>query len=486
MMRKNFIEYPIDALTPIFHYAGKDTHTATQAPDALIALVLLSSAAAVCQRLIDVVLPVANGLLSPASLYLMFIGESGERRSAVNSLVAAPLYAHDEEITRKQDEYTNIHRSKLEIWKLKKKGILKRIRKLQEEGLDTDPLELELIAHNGLEPAPPRARQIVHQDMTATAIHEALEGDGEAIALITDEGQLLLESAAMRNLGLFNKLWDGPRTLPLARAGNKVITVHNSRTTMHVMSHYEVVQKYMQKKGDIARGSGTLARFLIAMPPSNKGYREARFDSSTMPDLDRFRARLGELIKLNDKLAESRTKARLTLQFTEQAASLWRRTANDIELGMRPGGDYAEISDIASKTMENASRIAAIMHYFEGYAGGISEDVLRRAIEIAMWHLWEFHRLFVDGSEPTEEVDARKLLTYLERKYWNFGATEVESTTISHNCGLRPKARMDAAVDVLVRWNEIVVVPYERDKRKYKIRAKPQRWSLGATPQGSF
>lgn len=86
MVRKNLIEYPIDALTPIFHYAGKDTHTATQAPNALIALVLLSSAAAVCQRLIDVVLPVANGLLSPASLYLMFIGESGERRSAVNSL----------------------------------------------------------------------------------------------------------------------------------------------------------------------------------------------------------------------------------------------------------------------------------------------------------------------------------------------------------------------------------------------------------------
>lgn len=255
---------------------------------------------------------------------------------------------------------------------------------------------------------------------------------------------------------------------------------------MHVMSHYEVVQKYMQKKGDIARGSGTLARFLIAMPPSNKGYRQARFDSSTMPDLDMFRARLGELIELNDKLAESRTNTRIALQFTEQAASLWRRTANDIELGMRPGGDYAEVSDIASKTMENASRIAAIMHYFEGYTGGISEDVLRRAIEIAMWHLWEFHRLFVDGSEPAEEVDARKLLTYLERKYWKFGTTEVESTTVSHNCGLRPKARMDAAVDVLVRWNEIVIVPCERDKRRYKIRTKPQRWPLGATPQGSL
>lgn len=482
----NLDDYPIDALTPIFHYAGKDTYTATQAPNALIALVLLSSAAAVCQRLIDVVLPVAQGLLSPVSLYLMFIGESGERRSAVNSLVAAPLYTYDEQATKEKDEYTSIYKSKLEIWKLKKKGILKRIRKFQEEGLDTDPLELELIEHNRLEPTRPRARQIVHQDMTATAIHEALEGDGEAIALITDEGQLLLDSIAMRNLGLFNKLWDGPRTLPLARAGNKVITVHNARTTMHVMSHYEVVQKYLQRKGDIARGSGTLARFLIAMPPSNKGYREARFDPSNMPDLEKFRARLGELIKLNDEMVESGTNARLPLRFTEQAASLWRRTANDIELEMRPGGAYAEFSDVASKTMENASRLAAIMHFFEGNTGDISEDILKRAIEIGVWHLWEFHRLFIDGNEPAEEVDARKLLNYLERKYWRCGTTEVESTTVSHNCGLRPKARMDAAVDVLVRYGEIVTVPYERDKRKYKICPKVQRWPLAATPQGNF
>lgn len=485
MLLKNQGDYPIDALTPIFHYAGKDTYMATQAPNALIALVLLSSAAAVCQRLIDVVLPVANGLLSPVSLYLMFIGESGERRSAVNSLVAAPLYTYDEQSTKKKDESASIYKSKLEIWKLKKKRILKQIRKFHEEGLDTDPIELELIEHNKLEPARPRTRQIVHQDMTATAIYEALEGDGEAIALITDEGQLLLDSSAMRNLGLFNKLWDGPRTLPLARAGNKVIAVHNSRTTMHVMSHYEVVQKYLQKKGDIARGSGTLARFLIAMPPSNKGYREARFDPSIMPDLETFRARLDELIKLNDQIAASGTNARLPFKFTEQAASLWRRTADDIEFEMRPSGAYAEFSDVASKTMENASRLAAIMHFFEGNTGDISEDVLKRAIEIAVWHLWEFHRLFIDGNEPAEEIDARKLLNYLERKYWRYGTAEVESTTVSHNCGLRPKTRMDAAVDVLVRWGEIVTVPYERDKRKYKIRPKLQRWPLAATSQSN-
>ncbi|WP_372168199.1 hypothetical protein [Xanthomonas axonopodis] len=62
-------------------------------------------------------------------------------------------------------------------------------------------------------------------------------------------------------------------------------------------------------------------------------------------------------------------------------------------------------------------------------------------------------------------MDANKLLAYLDRKYWRDGTTEIESTTVSHNCALRPKARMDAAVDVLIHCGEIVTVPHERDKR---------------------
>lgn len=468
-------DYPIHALSRTIFGAGKNVYTATQAPNALIALVLLSAASAVCQRLIDVVLPVANGLLSPVSLFLMFIGESGERRSAVNSLVAAPIYAHDEIATKDEASSTSEYKSKLEIWNLRKKGILKRIRKLQEDGLDTTVTEQELVEHNKLEPPYPKARQIIRQDMTSRAIHEALEGDGEAISLITDEGQLLLDSIAMRNLGLFNKLWDGPKMLSLARAGRKTITVHNSRTTMHVMSHYEVIRKYLHKKFDIARGSGTLARFLIAMPPTNKGYRQARFDPSAMPDLEAFQVRLVELIKLNDQMAESGTNVRRPLKFTERAGALWRRTANDLEEGMQPNGPYEAASDVASKTMENASRIAAIMHYFEGNTGDIDEDTLRSSIEIAMWHLSEFCRLFVDVDEPSEAA-ARGLWKYLANKYWRYGVNEVESIVVSQNCGVRPKWRLDSAVEVLKAWGVITTRPHPRDKRRYTIFLSTSNW----------
>jgi hypothetical protein len=478
MIRPNLEQYPIDSLTDSFFYAGKEVYGATQTPDALVALVLLSSAATVCQPLIDVVLPVAGGLVSPVSLYLMFIGESGERRTTVNSMIAAPIYEHDELNTAKRTESMSIYKSKREIWKLKRKRILKTISKFQSEGQDIGQLEMELIEHNKLEPTHPKQQEIVHQNMTETAIYEALEGDGQSISFITDEGQLMLESPTMRNLGLFNKLWDGPKTLPLRRADNKVISVHNPRTSMHVMSHHEVIQKYLQKKGDIARGAGTLARFLMAMPPSTKGYREVRYDPSIMKYLEEFKSRLSELLELNDKMTDSGITERSKLVFSDQAAALWRRTATDIEHDMRPGERYAECSDVASKLMENASRIAAIMHFFEGYTGDIHEDTLGRAIQIAKWHLHEFQRLFVEGNEPAEEVDAMKLKRYLRNKYWRVGANEVESTAVSHNCGIRPKARMDAAVDVLVRWGDVTTAPYARDKRKYLICRNAGRWPM--------
>lgn len=478
MIRPHTESYPTKLLTRSFYDAGKEVCDTTQTPNSLVALVLLSSASTVCQRLIDVVLPVAGGLMSPVSLYLMFIGESGERRTTVNSMIAAPIYDHDERATAQRTESTSIYKAKRDIWKLKMKRILKTISKFQDDGLDTEQLELGLIEHNKLEPVPPKRREIVHQNMTEAAIYEALEGDGQSISFITDEGQLMLDSSTMRNLGLFNKLWDGPRTLPMHRADNKVVSVHNPRTSMHVMTHYEVVQKYLQKKGDIARGSGTLARFLMAMPPSTKGYREASYNPPTMPYLEKFKSRLGELLELNDKMAGSGVTERSKLRFSDQAAALWRRTANDIEYEMRPGeGRYAECSDAAAKLMENASRIAAIMHFFEGYTGDIHEDTLKRAIEIAEWHLREFQRLFVDGGVPAEEIDAMKLKRYLENKYWRFGGTnEVESTIVAHNCGIRPKARMDAAVDVLVRWGDVAITRDENDKRKYVIERKAGRW----------
>jgi hypothetical protein len=469
MNRHDHEKYPVDSFTPRLFEAGMDVRQAIQAPDALVALVLLSAASSVCQRSVDVVLPVAGGLVRPTSLFTMFIGESGERRSAVDALISAPIYERDEHATKAHDEAVRAYRTRREIWSAAKRPILKRLKKTIADGLPIDQLEHELEEHNAKEPTRPRLRRMIRQDMTSTAVYEALAGDREGISFITDEGQMMFDSASMRNLGLYNKLWDGPRTLPLDRANDTNLSIHNPRVSINIMTHPVVVHRFIQKRGDVAHGSGTLARFLIAMPPSEKGNRMLRDLSPTLAGLEKFQERMRELLKEYDQISVSGKPALDPLKFDDNAISLWRRAADDVELELRPGGMCEEVGDVASKLMEMASRIAAIMHYFEGYDGDITEDTLRRGIDIAKWHLHEFHRVFVASISSPEELDADMLLRYLHKRYWRFGVHEVDSREVSHNCGLRPKIRLDSAVDVLCRRGDIYVVSDEKDKRKYKI-----------------
>lgn len=469
MKRHDETRYPIHSLTPLLFGAGRDVSNCIQAPDALVSLVLLSTAATLCQRSVDVVLPFAGGTARPLSLFTMFIGESGERRSAVDGLISAPIYEHDERATKIHVEAMRAYRTQHEVWSVAKRQILKRLRKSTEAGLPIAHLELELAMHYDVEPVRPRLRRMIRQDMTATAIYEALAGDRESISFVTDEGQMMLDSASMRSLGLINKLYDGPRTLPLDRANHTNLAVHNPRVSINIMTHPAVIQKFVQKKGDIAHGSGTFARFLVAMPPSEKGNRKLSGVTPAIDGLKQFHDRARELLEEHDEVRGSGRPSRPPLEFDEHAIALWRKAANDVESELGPGGACAEIGDVASKLMETASRIAAVMHYFEGYEGKITEETLQRGIDIAKWHLWEFYRLFVESDIPSEEVDADSLLRYLHKRYWRFGVNEVDSRAVSHNCSLRPKARLDAAVDVLCRWGEIYIVPDERDTRKYKI-----------------
>jgi len=82
--------YPLEK----FHFLVRETayelSQHLQAPDALIGMSLLAVMSAACQGRIDVKLP--TGQVRPVSLNILAIAESGERKSALDSLAAKPLY----------------------------------------------------------------------------------------------------------------------------------------------------------------------------------------------------------------------------------------------------------------------------------------------------------------------------------------------------------------------------------------------------------
>ena len=73
------------------------------------------------------------------------------------------------------------------------------------------------------------------------------------------------------------------------------------------------------------------------------------------------------------------------IEFSPQASECWIRFYNELEQELILGKDMYDVRDVASKTAENAARIAANFHVFAGESSNqISADHLDAAKRIAL------------------------------------------------------------------------------------------------------
>src|SRR5699024_11770019 len=78
--------------------------------------------------------------------------------------------------------------------------------------------------------------------------------------------------SVMRNLAVLNVLWDGGAHKS-SRRSVESYTVRGARLTVSLQAQLAVLSSFMGKAGDLARGSGFLARFLVAWPETTQGTR---------------------------------------------------------------------------------------------------------------------------------------------------------------------------------------------------------------------
>lgn len=110
---------------------------------------------------------------------------------------------------------------------------------------------------------------------------------------------------------------------------------------------------------------------------------------------------------------------RVILSFSAPAQIEWERVFNNIEFSIRPGGEFCEARDYASKVAENIARLAGVFHAFEGYEGAkISVETLQSATTIVLWYSQEFIRLF-SPPDPLHETikDAYLLQDWLVKLF---------------------------------------------------------------------
>src|SRR3546814_527472 len=133
----NDAPYPMDAFLVVVREAGFEIKRNVQAPDALIGLALINAMTMACQALIKVKLPM--GQLRPVTQYVMTVAESGERKTAVDSLLLAPYREHDLQVMLSHETGMEKYRIEHAWWEAKHRCL---IRSSVKNGVDAAAAEI--------------------------------------------------------------------------------------------------------------------------------------------------------------------------------------------------------------------------------------------------------------------------------------------------------------------------------------------------------
>lgn len=413
--------YPLDALPEGIRAAVDDVHATTQAPLAMVATSALTALSLAGQAHVNVARN--NHLTGPVSLFALVLADSGERKSTVDGFFTRAIREYEAAQAEAMKPEVEAYQADLQAWAAEKAGTLEKIKAQAKAGKPTDELRNRLRDLEQSKPEAPKVPELLYGDATPEALTYGLATKWPSAGVVSSEAGTVFGShgmgadSVMRNLAALNVLWDGG-THKVSRRSTDGFTVRNARLTVSLQVQLPVLAGFMGKAGDLARGSGFLARFLVAWPESTQGTRKYQEPDSYLAGLARFDARITQLLTEPVPFDETGDGvAPAMLEFCPQAKHVWVKVYDLIEGQLAPLGSLADVRDVASKTADNAARIAALFHLYEhGPAGAISAQAMRSACKVAMWHLGESRRLLTELSQdPALSLAARLDAWLIER-----------------------------------------------------------------------
>lgn len=267
----------------------------------------------------------------------------------------------------------------------------------------------------------------------------------------------------MRNLALLNVLWDGG-THSIGRRTSESFTVSGARLTIALQVQEATLRSFFDKSGALARGTGFLARFLVAWPQSTQGFRPFTEAPTNWPMLAAFHRRIADILNRPAPIGEDGTLSPSLLSLAPDAKKAWIEYHDAIESELASGGELHDVRDVASKSADNATRLAALFQMFEhGTDGPIWLEHFERASRIAAWHLSEARRFFGELALPSELADAARLNDWLVAHCQKERAHHIGKNYARQHGPLRDGARLDAAIREL---SELDRVRLEKDSGK--------------------
>jgi putative DNA primase/helicase len=131
------------------------------------------------------------------------------------------------------------------------------------------------------------------------------------------------------------------------------------------------------------------------------------------------------------------------------------------------------VRDIASKTADNASRLAALFQYFEDGSLVIGAEAFEAGSRIAAWHLYEARRFYGELAVPEDVADAVKLSSWLVQYCQRMQVESIAMTKTMQLCTPAKLLKKDVLQRAIVQLVDAGHIKFDQDGKVKTIRVNP-------------
>jgi hypothetical protein len=336
-----------------------------------------------------------KGLSEPSVVWVITIGDSGEKKSPAYDAAASPLMEVQMDLLDAYHDEVARHNAEVLDWKEQSKD---------ERGDKPEP--------------PDEPPTYTTNDATIESVGDLLSRNPRGLLLARDELDAWFGSFTRYRgkagasdrphwLELFNA-----RTLRLDRItrDNKRIAIRRACCSVTGTIQPAVLARALD---DEAMAAGLGARFLLAMPP---GKRRIWTEAEVSEELaERYQSLLKDLLALT--LADEKKRKPHFLRMDSQAKQRWIEWYNS--WGEQMAASEGDQTAAMAKLEGYAARLALIHAVVTQVANGITElcpigaESIEAGITLAEWFAYEARRVYCTLRESSEERDNRRLVDWI-------------------------------------------------------------------------
>jgi len=344
-------------------HAIKEVSDTVGAPVALAASAALGAVSLACQNFVNIQCPGFEG--ASCSLFLWTIAESSHGKSEVERRFLRAVLQFEEDERMAVDAGKSDFEADLKCWQDDERDLEKKYRKAQTIE-EKEALKSRRRQHAKAKPQERRARLLRYTEMTPQQMMESLDRFGAIGIMCADAGDVV-KLETFQQTTLLNGLWSGESRRTGRVGGDRAPEA--PRLTISMMLQESEFHDFIRQRGRAAVGNGLWARFLIAQPKSfqtrGTGVGDERY-------LDEFNARIASILQQAVPTAAKRE----TLVLSKDAERYWTCYRDAMSTA---AGDLRRTTaekNFLLKLAQQASRIAALFHYFSRResASAIADD----------------------------------------------------------------------------------------------------------------